>query len=141
MILYLDTSSLVKLYIQEAYSHTVREWVEEAEIIAACRVAFPETISAINRRFRNGDLSKKEYDLLVNGFSKEWAHFASIDFDEREAGRLVKKYSLRGFDAIHLSAAQLLKNSQDNISLAFSSFDERLNRAAAAEGLVVLKPA
>jgi predicted nucleic acid-binding protein len=44
LILYLDTSSLVKLYIQEAYSHTVREWVEEAEIIAACRVAFPETI-------------------------------------------------------------------------------------------------
>jgi len=46
LILYLDASSLVKLYVEEAYSNTVRDWAEEAEIIATCRVAYPETISA-----------------------------------------------------------------------------------------------
>jgi predicted nucleic acid-binding protein len=37
MILYLDTSSLVKLYIEEIYSERVREWADDAEILATCR--------------------------------------------------------------------------------------------------------
>ena len=140
MILYLDSSSLVKLYVEEAHSNVVRKWVEEAEIVATCRVAYPETVSAMTRRFKEGDLSKKEYDLLVTGFSHEWNRFAAIDFDELEAGRLVRKYGLRGFDAIHLSSAKLLNLNQNDISLSFSSFDEKLNKTAAAEGLVVLTP-
>lgn len=138
MILYVDTSSLVKLYVQEAYTSLVKEWVKEAEIVATCRIAYPETISAISKRFRQGDLSEKEYGLLIAKFSKEWGHFAGIDFDELEAGRLVSLYGLRGFDAVHLSAAKLLKANQNNISLSFSSFDEKLNNAASTEGFYIL---
>ncbi len=137
MILYLDTSSLVKLYISETHSTLVKKWVEEAEIVATCRVAYPEMISALSRRFREGDLTKKEYELLINRFSGEWNRFASIDFNELEAGSLAKKYGLRGFDAVHLSSVKLLK-TQNNISLAFSSFDEMLNKAAAGEEIEVL---
>lgn len=140
MILYLDTSSLVKLYVQEAHSGMVREWVKEAEIVATCRVAYPEAMSAMNRRFRSGDLSEKEYELLVKKFYTEWNHVAVIDFDEIDAGNLVKKYGLRGFDAIHLSSAKMLKSFHGNIHLSFSSFDEKLNTAASAEGLSVLTP-
>ncbi len=141
MILYLDTSSLVKLYVQEAHTSLVKKWAEEAEIVATCRIAYPETMSAIRRRFRQGDLSEKEYDLLVTKFSKEWGLFASIDFDEFEAGRLVSLYGLRGFEAVHLSAAKLLKTNQNDISLSFSSFDEKLNDAASTEGFTILSPA
>jgi len=88
LILYLDTSSLVKLYIAEIHSDLVRRWVEEAEIIATCRVAYPEMISALNRRFRTDDLAKKDYDLLVKNFANEWRHFVAIDFDEIAAGHL-----------------------------------------------------
>ena len=84
MILYLDTSSLVKLYVQENHSAFVKEWVKKAEIVATCRVAYPETMSAMNRRFRNGDMSQKEYELLIKEFSREWNHFVTIDFDELE---------------------------------------------------------
>jgi predicted nucleic acid-binding protein len=41
VILYLDTSSLVKLYVEEMHSDKVREWLEEAELVATCRVAYP----------------------------------------------------------------------------------------------------
>ncbi len=140
MILYLDTSSLVKLYVREAHTSLVKKWVREAEIVATCRIAYPETLSAINRRFSQGDLYEKEYDLLIAVFSREWGRFAGLDFDEIEAGRLVNLYGLRGFDAVHLSAANLLKNSQGRISLSFSSFDEKLNRAASAEGFTLLSP-
>jgi predicted nucleic acid-binding protein len=140
LILYLDTSSLVKLYVTEAYSGLVRGWTKEAEILATCRVAYPEVISALNRRFRTGDLVKGDYDLLVKTFSSEWRCFAVIDFDEIVAGRLAEVYGLRGFDAVHLSACKLLRSSGRALSVAFSSFDEKLNSAAAAEKLTVLLP-
>ncbi len=138
MILYLDTSALVKLFVEEAGSALVRNRAEEAEILATCRVAYPETVSAINRRLRAGDVARSDYDALRKAFTEQWTHFAVVDFDELTAGRLAEKHGLRGFDAVHLSAALLLKASRSNISLAFMSFDEKLNSAAAAEKLKVL---
>jgi uncharacterized protein len=140
VILYLDTSSLVKLYVTESHSGSVRTWAEEAEIIATCRVAYPEMMSALHRRFKTGDLEKRDYDLLVKAFDREWRRFAVIDFDEIAAGRLVAAYGLRGFDAVHLSAAGLLKTAGNAPVVAFSSFDEKLNNAAAAEKFTVLHP-
>lgn len=138
MILYLGTSSLVKLYVEEKYSDVVREWVKEAEIVATCRVAYTEMISALELRFKQNDLTKSEYDLIVKRFSQDWLNFAIVDFDEREAGLFLKKYGLTRFDAIHLSAARLIKKEHHDISLSFSSADENLCKAAAAEGLKVL---
>lgn len=140
MITYLDTSSLVKLYVEETHSETVRRWGEEAEILATCRIAYPEMISALNRRLRQGDISKREYSLLTAKFFKEWHDFVVLDFSEVEAGNLIDKYGLRGFDAVHLSAAKLLKGKQDNITVSFSSFDEKLNKAALSEGFTILSP-
>ena len=139
MIIYFDTSSLVKLYVEETQAIKVREWVEEAELIATCRIAYPETISALDRRFRSGDFLKQDYELLISGFSKDWLNVVVLDFDEIEAGRLVRKYGLRGFDAVHLSSAKMMRRDE-NPELFFSSFDEKLNKAAMAEGLEVLMP-
>lgn len=140
MILYLDTSSLVKLYVTEAHSDAVRVWAEKAEIVATCRVAYPETVSALNRRMKNRDLTHGDYEHIMKVFARDWMHIAVLDFDEREAGRLVQAYGLRGFDAVHLSSALLLKAYESRVSIAFSSFDERLNSAAASERLDVLLP-
>ncbi|MEW6117474.1 MAG: type II toxin-antitoxin system VapC family toxin [Nitrospirota bacterium] len=139
MILYLGTSSLVKLYVQEPYSDLVKEWVQEAEIVATCRVAYTEIIAALDIRFNSRDLTKSDYDLLVKEISRDWTNFAIVDFNEVEAAQLVKKYGLRRFDAIHLSAAKLIKKAHKDISVAFSSAEENLCKAAAAEGLRVLR--
>jgi uncharacterized protein len=138
MILYLGTSSLVKLYIEEQYSDIVRDWVEKAEIIATCRVAYMEMISALELRAKQNELSKNDYDHIMGRFSQDWLNFAIIDFDEREAGALVKKYGLTRFAAIHLSAARLIKKECHDISVSFSSVDENLCKAASTEGLKAL---
>jgi predicted nucleic acid-binding protein len=135
---YLDTSSLVKLYVTEAHSALVRAWSEEAEIIATCRVAYPETVSAFSRRYRNGDLTKRDYDRVMKTFDVEWPHYAVIDFDELMAGRLAETYGLRGFDAVHLSSAKLLQSSASDIDLSFSSFDDMLNKAVVGEKIFVI---
>ncbi|MBI4745592.1 MAG: type II toxin-antitoxin system VapC family toxin [Deltaproteobacteria bacterium] len=138
MILYLDTSSLVKLYVEEEHSDLVKKYVEEAEIVATSRIAHPETISALTRRYNSGELSKKTYDMLLAAFIKEWKRFVAIDFDEIEAGQMVKRHGLRGFDAIHLSAANLLRSQGNDITPFFSSFDVKLNNAAVSEGFKVM---
>ena len=138
MILYLDTSSLVKLYVMEENSELVRKWVSEAEIVATCRLAYPETMSAISRRFKQGDFTEQQYSSLIAKFSSEWERFASVDFDELKAGRLVNQYGLRGFDAVHLSAAIMLMVNYKDILLSFSSFDEKFNSAATAECFTIL---
>lgn len=139
MILYLGTSSLVKLYVQEPFSDLVRAWVKEAEIVATCRIAYTEIIAALDLRFTSKDLTKNDYDLLVSEISRDWASYAVVDFDELEAGRLAKKYGLRRFDAIHLSAAKLIKEAHNDILLSFSSVNEKLCAAASAEGMRVLQ--
>jgi predicted nucleic acid-binding protein len=139
VILYLGTSSLVKLYAEEPHSDTVREWVREAEIVATCRVAYTEIISTLDARFKKNDLSEGDYERLIKGFSKDWIHYAIIDFDDIEAALLAKKYGLRRFDGMHLSAAKLIKKERRDTSIRFSSLDERLCSAAVSEGLKVLR--
>ncbi len=139
MILYFDTSSLVKLYVEESHSDQVKEWVKKASIIATCRIAYPEAILVLNRRLRAGDPPEKDYHTLKSKLSVEWENYAAIDFDELEAGRMVEKHGLRGFDAVHLSAIKLLISTQNNISFTFSTFDVRLARVAVSEGFSMAK--
>lgn len=138
MILYLGTSSLVKLYVEEEHSDVVREWVQIAEIVATCRIAYTETISAIESRLKEKDISKGEYEKVVKSFTKDWDRYAVVDFDELDAGRLVQKHGLRRLDAMHLSSALLLKKEGRDVSVYFSSAEAKLNRAAAREGLKIV---
>lgn len=137
MILYLDTSALVKLYVEEDHSEAVRGWVDEAEIVATCRVAYPEAVAALCRRHRAGDLARQAYAATVGALRRDWGRLAVVDFDEFDAGRLAAKHGLRGYDAVHLSSAMLLASAPAGPDIAFVSFDVALNRAASRERLHV----
>jgi len=52
----------------------------------------------------------------------------------------VNLYGLRGFDAVHLSAATLPEGRSEQYFAVISSFDEKLNDAASAEGFTILAP-
>ena len=54
MTVYLDTSSLVKLFLEESGSDQVRALVADATAIATSVVAYAETRAALARRRRNG---------------------------------------------------------------------------------------
>jgi predicted nucleic acid-binding protein len=140
MILYLDTSSLVKLYVDEEHSELVREWATAATKIATSRVARPETLSALARRAQRGDLAAGSFALVSRAFESAWSDFIRLDLDEELAGRLAIRHLLRGFDAIHLAAACELRDSISPRAVLFSSFDLPLLRAARAEGIDCLTP-
>lgn len=138
MILYLDTSSLVKLYLDEARADSVRRWALDAEVLATSRVAYPEAVAALARRNREGDLDPDAFKRVLLMLKQQWRDFAVLDLAETQAGDLAVKHALRGLDAIHLAAALDLRQISPGVRIAFSSFDVRLNEAAAAEGLPVL---
>jgi predicted nucleic acid-binding protein len=140
VILYLDSSSLVKIYLEEAESDLVREWVGAAEAVATSRVAYPETLSAFTRRKEEGDLDLDTLELLHESLDSDWASLVLLPLRERRAGTLAVKHVLRGFDAVHLAAVSELREILGEDTVLFSSFDGRLVRAAQAEGIPVLLP-
>ena len=64
MILYLGTSSLIKLYLDEEHSDSVQAWCEEAEILTTSKIALPEAMSALARRHCEGDLEAPAFEEI-----------------------------------------------------------------------------
>ena len=52
MTVYLDTSSLVKLYVAEPESESVRRLVENADIVATAAIAYAEARAAGKAKVR-----------------------------------------------------------------------------------------
>jgi uncharacterized protein len=140
VLLYLDTSALVKIFVDEVHSAAVRDWVDAAEVILTSRVAYPEALSAFRRRRNEGGINAHEYRKLTMAFQRQWRDIGALDFDELHAGRLVQKHGLRGFDAVHLASAVGLLAVSPAGTVAFSSFDKVLAKAAAKEGFTVIEP-
>jgi predicted nucleic acid-binding protein len=140
VILYLDTSSLVKLYLDETYSDLMREWVQGAGGIATARISYPEALSAFSRRWNRGDMTSEEWGLACRSFAGEWTTFILVPVNELRAGGFVTEHLLRGFDAVHLAAACDLIDCFPSEEIIFSSFDANLLEAARAAGLSILHP-
>lgn len=140
MILYLDSSSLVKLYVKEAGSPDVRRWVDDADVLATSRVAFAEVMAALGRLQREGILDAAAFQAAEARLAVDWADIAVVEVDELAAGHLAVRHALRGFDAIHLAAALDMRGDASGGRVAFTSFDKKQVVAAEAEGLVVLEP-
>jgi predicted nucleic acid-binding protein len=131
--LYVDTSSLVKLYVAETGSEVVRQLVADANVVATSVVAYAETRAALARLRREGLLTASGVASAKRDFEEQWPTYLTLDATDslcRAAGELAEKYSLRGFDSIHLASfADVARRAGTNVS-RFSSCDDRLNRAA-----------
>jgi predicted nucleic acid-binding protein len=139
MILYLDTSALVKLYVEEPGSRAVRALLERAQVVSTSRVAYVEMRAGLARKLHQGELREKEYKRIISDFEKDWKNCFVIEVSEGVAklgSELVEKHPLRALDALHLASALFLRERVRS-DVFFSSFDGRLNEAAQAEGLAV----
>ncbi len=136
MIVYLDTSSLVKVYVDEEGSQGVVELIDKSTAAATSIVAYAESRAAFARRMREGAFTKTGYKNLVLSFERDWINYAQVKVTQELihlAGDLAEKHSLRGFDAIHLASAVILKKS--GVPTLFSCYDEKLQNASFLEKL------
>lgn len=139
MIAYFDSSSIVKWFFDEHFAELARDAKCKAKIVLTSLIAFPEVLSAVNGAWGEGRCKKSEMKVVRKEFLRVWPKFQWIRVNEeliRQAGELIFKHNLRGFDAVHLASALLLKEEDGEIDLFFSCFDRNLNRAARKEGLL-----
>ncbi|MBW1996521.1 MAG: type II toxin-antitoxin system VapC family toxin [Deltaproteobacteria bacterium] len=137
MILYLDTSALVKRYFREPCSDEVLSRWKSATLIVTSFVAYAETMASIYRKKRETNLADLLIRRIVDSFQEDWESFIRVEVNaelNRYIGRLVERHPLRGFDAIHLASAILI-HERLHEDFLFVCFDERLNGSARSEGL------
>jgi predicted nucleic acid-binding protein len=137
LILYLDTSALVKRYFRETYSEKVASLWQDAAEIATSSVAFAEAMASFYRKKREAALGDEIMRQLVDDFHKDWFGLIRIQVTDElndYINRVLKVHPLRGFDAIHLASALILHERIPE-ALLFVCFDQKLAAAATAEGL------
>jgi predicted nucleic acid-binding protein len=140
MIVYLDTSSLVKLYVEEVDSEKIRNVARNAAAISTAKIAYAEARSAFARKQKEDGFSLNVLRKIVEDLNRDWESCFVIEITDgliRFAGDIAERYLLRGFDAIHLASAVHLK-SKINSEIFFSSYDTRLNQSAEKEGMIIL---
>jgi predicted nucleic acid-binding protein len=138
--LYLDTSSLVKLYVEQSGSDEVRQELGDAEVGATSLVAYAEARAAFARLRREGSITAIAFRAVKRDFDADWSKYLVVEPTSelcQTAGELAERYRLRGFDSIHLATFLHVAREARPSEALFSSFDRRLNRAAltAARGL------
>ena len=137
MTLYLDTSSLVKLYVAEAGSDTVRTLVDAATVVATSNVAYTEFRAALARRRRERALRPAAFVLVKKAFEADWPRYFAVEVTSalcREAAEFAERYRLRAYDSVHLAAFAEVARESGVSDTWFSSFDAPLNRAAKSLG-------
>ena len=137
MMLYLDTSALVKLYVDEPMSQELSAAVDEAEAVATSLLAYVEARAAFARARREARLSAQAYRHIVDAFVEDWSRYVAVEVTDRlvkEAGDLAVHRALRGYDALHLASALSLRERVSS-AVTFLAFDRKLTVAAKREAL------
>ncbi len=136
MIVYFDTSAFIPLIIDEPNSDSCERLWNEAERIVGVRLLYAEARAALARAQRLGRLTRgglASAVSLLNDLSSQIDHIEITDRLVRSAGALAEEQQLRGYDAVHLAAAQAIADGDT----VFASGDQALTAAASHLGLMV----
>ena len=141
MTVYLDTSSLVKLYVDEPDADDVQRIVGEADVVATSVLAYPEARAAFARRRREKLMTSAESRAAIRQLDADWPRFVVILLGDELSHGVVDRgprgadaHGIRGCDAVHLASFEDLLSRCDDGAVQFSCADVRLSRAARALG-------
>ena len=148
-VYFLETSALVKRYVQE----TGTTWVSSlfvpaaGNLICIAQIAGVEAVAAVTLRARRGSTTTADASTALASFRLDFARiFYRVGVDLPVVSRamdLAEVYGLRGYDAVQLAAALQLETQMISLQMghiAFVCADAALNAAATAEGLAVDNP-
>lgn len=141
---FLDTSALVKRYVQEVGT----AWIQALTHPAAghahfiVRITQAETVAAVTRRERGGHIAAPDAVTALTDFQYDLQRqYLIVEVSAglvAHAASLARQYALRGYDAVQLAAALEVRDNASGLVLV--SADGDLNAAAIVVGLAVENP-
>jgi predicted nucleic acid-binding protein len=138
LILFCDTSALVKLYIKEDSSDEMQTLARSASAIAVCRIAWAEIMAALARRARENPTDAEAIETVRTRLRTDWPRYAIVEITQPLmdlAGEYADTFALRGYDSVQLAAARNLQQAAGE-ELHFACFDARLQKAARMLGML-----
>ena len=137
MILFCDTSALVKLYVCEDGTDTMMEQAAASEVVAACRIAWVEIMSALARRSREQSADAAAINQARKRVVTDGPHYLTVEITQELvelAGEYADAFALRAYDSVQLAAVQTV-NQELPGEVRFACYDERLVKAARVLGI------
>lgn len=137
MITYIHTSTLIKLLIDEAGTAEAGMIWDEPDVLVTVRVTHVEARAALAAARRLGRITAAVFRTAVAGLEVLWSQVSVVEVDDglmRLAGDLATMHGLRGYDAVHLGAAQFVGAD------VFSSADRQLCAAASSIDFHIANP-
>lgn len=143
---YFESSCLAKLFIVEAASPAIRQ--HAASLDDSRRVisvfARTEVRSALQRRYRNGEITRDQLTFAAAQLQAAAARWTQVKVEKDVldlADGVIERNALRSLDALQLaSALHLRRTLMREEELLFIATDERLLKAATAEGIATWNP-
>lgn len=132
----------MKRYYEEPGTERVREHFSAAERVFTSRLAYAEIHAALGRKRRERAMSEAAYRRGASAFEADWAAYDQILVDPATLAAvpgLVRRYALRGADAVHLGAALWLRDQLGD-PIELWAADDRLLDVGRRVGLVVINP-
>ena len=109
MIAYFDTSALIPLIIEEPGSEPAGRLWDTAEHVVSVRLIYAEARAALAQAARLGRIARGELPDTTAALDELYDQLALVESDHplvRRAGDLAASFELRGYDAVHLAAAE-----------------------------------
>jgi hypothetical protein len=145
MIVFMDTSAVVKRYVAEAGSKWIAALTSDiSNRIFIASITEVEVTSAVQRRTLSGSLTRDaasaalaHFDAdMAGGYSRIMLNPAVI----QRAKSLARTHGLRGYDAVQLATALQVAARSGKQTVTFIAADNALNVIAQAEGLSIENP-
>lgn len=138
MIVYFDTSALVKRYLRETGSDKVVALLNEPDHLFGSSVITKVEISAAFQKAVRMDIVSSAMAMEIwDDFLNHWQTFTrlhiTVGIIER-ASDIAWKHGLRGYDSLHLAAASLWQETL-GVTVAFAVFDRDLRLACLKAGM------
>ena len=130
----------MKRFVIERGSTALDRLVRREDVVATATVAYAEAYAGLTRRRRDGSLSAAGYARACRHFERDWSGLLRVELSPHvleRAREVIQRRGLRGFDGIHLASALVLQTELHE-TLSLVGADDRLLRAAEAEGMTVI---
>ena len=137
MIVYLDSSALVKRYVEEPGSREMARLIERAALAGTAVITRVEVAAALAKAIRARALSREQAGAALQAMQEDWESLVRLQLTElliSRAASLAWQHGLRGYDATHLAAA-LFWSEMLGEPVALATWDRQLWKAARENGL------